>query len=400
MSLMARGIAPTAPSPSGEGGGVRDVAIVLSGGSINGVLMELGFLKRVRETPLWDRIGHVYGTSAGALAGTMAVTDRLPDLERFLYELQPEDTFRPTRLWQLPIAGFHRYALPDTIEERLGGIDALAREVAAAPAELVVCVTDVSPELPTGPHPGELLYSSHTTPPGEMAQAILASAAISALVLPLRVGDRIGTDGAWVRNFPLGPAYARDDVALIVSFLYVPRYEEVRIDLAGLRRRLTRFRRLAPARALLAELEAAQERQSRGEPGHHVELIIRLLRLTVARSSALEQLGAAERDASVLEFDALRRDVDAILTRNVRGARGRRLRAEIAERFAAARFPFRSDRAIPRITVSASVGDVSLEAGFRTQKPWSDEAKRALIDRGYEQTDRALRAHGALVDAA
>ncbi len=50
----------------------------------------------------------------------------------------------------------------------------------------------------------ERAYSSRTSPPAEMAQAVLASAAISALVLPLAVGDRIGTDGSWVRNYPLG----------------------------------------------------------------------------------------------------------------------------------------------------------------------------------------------------
>ena len=51
-----------------------------------------------------------------------------------------------------------------------------------------------------------------------MAQAILASAAISTLVLPLRVGDRIATDGAWTRNFPLAHAYARPEVSMIVAF--------------------------------------------------------------------------------------------------------------------------------------------------------------------------------------
>ena len=53
----------------------RDVAVVLSGGAVNGLLMELGFLKRLRETDLWPRIGWIYGTSAGALAGTMAALE-------------------------------------------------------------------------------------------------------------------------------------------------------------------------------------------------------------------------------------------------------------------------------------------------------------------------------------
>ncbi len=49
--------------------GERDVAIVLSGGGMNGVLLELGFLKRLRASSLWPRVARIYGTSAGALTG-------------------------------------------------------------------------------------------------------------------------------------------------------------------------------------------------------------------------------------------------------------------------------------------------------------------------------------------
>ena len=48
-------------------GNERDVALVLSGGAINGVLMEAGFLKRLQESALWPRVGWIFGTSAGAL---------------------------------------------------------------------------------------------------------------------------------------------------------------------------------------------------------------------------------------------------------------------------------------------------------------------------------------------
>ena len=49
-----------APTPRGHNSLVpdpdrRDVAIVLSGGGINGVLLELGFLQRLRETPFCGR---------------------------------------------------------------------------------------------------------------------------------------------------------------------------------------------------------------------------------------------------------------------------------------------------------------------------------------------------------
>ena len=124
--------------------GDRDLALVLSGGGMNGLLLELGFLKRVRETPLWPRVGWIYGTSAGALAGVMAAVDRLDDMEAFVLGLRPEETFRPNRLWQTPLNGLRDYALPETLAERLAPIDELAREVASSPVELLVTVTDVT----------------------------------------------------------------------------------------------------------------------------------------------------------------------------------------------------------------------------------------------------------------
>ena len=204
--------------------GDRDLALVLSGGGINGLLLELGFLKRVRETPLWPRVGWIYGTSAGALAGVMAAVDRLDDMEAFVLGLRPEETFRPNRLWQTPLNGLRDYALPQTLAERLAPIDELAREVATSPVELLVTVTDVTDGgLPDELHAYEHVYSSRTTPVDIMARAVLASAAISALVLPLRVGDVIGTDGGWVRNFPLGQACDNPAVSEIVGFRYVSR---------------------------------------------------------------------------------------------------------------------------------------------------------------------------------
>src|SRR5471032_3269334 len=90
----------------------RDVGIVLSGGGVNGVMMELGFLQRLRESSLWSRVVAIFGTSSGALAGAMAALDRLDELERFLLALRPEQTFRPHRLWRLPFLGLYDYALP------------------------------------------------------------------------------------------------------------------------------------------------------------------------------------------------------------------------------------------------------------------------------------------------
>ncbi|NUT56106.1 MAG: patatin-like phospholipase family protein, partial [Thermoleophilia bacterium] len=284
----------------------RDVAIVLSGGGINGVLLELGFLQRLRASALWPRVGWIYGTSAGALTGTMAALDKLDELEEFTLGLQPRDIFAPQRLWQLPLSGLHRYTLPATIADRLLDPDELAQSLADAPIEVVVFATDVSEQETSY----ELSYSSHTTPPETMAQAVLASAAISALVLPLPVGDRIATDGGWVRNFPLGCALEQPGVELVVAFRHVPRYAHLGVEpLVRLRRRLHRFRAVPPIRSLIAQLDEAEARERRGEPVHFGDMLVRLMRVAIQRNTALEERLAAERDAACRELESLRADL-------------------------------------------------------------------------------------------
>jgi predicted acylesterase/phospholipase RssA len=381
----------------------RDVALVLSGGSINGVMMELGFLRRVRESPLWPRVGWIFGTSAGALSGTMAALDRLDELERFLLDLQGPDAFRPNRLWRLPLLGTHEYALPQTVDERIGHMEEVARELADSPVELVVCATDVTDT--TGgedPQDYELVYSSRATDPHEMAQAILASAAVSTLVMPMRVGDRIATDGAWSRNYPLAHAYHRPEVELIVAFRYLARYAPLDgTPLATIRRRLRRFGRVPPVRALIQELKLAEEREQRGEPAHLLDMITRLMRIVVLRNTVLEERSADEKDAAILELRRLRADVDDAIRRVVSDPHEReRLAAAVAERFADSSFPFGHDRVVPRITVRAAVGEVSLEPRYRAALPWTEEDKRSLVRRGWELTDVELERAGVGVLAA
>jgi predicted acylesterase/phospholipase RssA len=387
------------PRPAADDGDPalrHDTAVVLSGGSVNGVLMELGFLRRLRETSLWPRVGWIFGTSAGALSGCMAALDRLDDLERFLLELRPEETFRPNRLWRLPLLGVHDYALPQTIAERLGDPVAIARDLADAERELVVVATDVTSATPAGDDMRyELVYSSKETPPEEMMQAILASAAISALVLPLRVGDRIATDGAWVRNFPLCHAYDRPEVETIVAFRYMPKYPHLgATGIETLRKRLARLERVPPIRALLAELREAEERDRRGEPAHQAEMLVRLNRAAIMRNMQVEEETADARDSSIRELERLEADVLELVGRHVpRSARAAAAQA-IADRFRSAVFPFRRDRAVRRITVRGTVGDVSLEPGFRRQQPWTVADKRSIIAQGYELADQELRAAG------
>jgi predicted acylesterase/phospholipase RssA len=365
----------------------RDVAVVLSGGAVNGVLLELGFLQRLRASSLWERVGWIYGTSAGALSGTMAVLDRLDELEAFMLSLQPEETFRPHSLWRLPLLGSHDYRLPETVAERLGDLEEMARGLRDAAIELTVVATDVSEDT-DGAY--ELVYPARTTAPETMAQAILASAAISALVLPRRVGDRIATDGAWIRNFPLGHAYAQPGVELIVSFRYLPKYPRMGTEgLQRMRRRLERLPKLPPVRALIDELAEAEARGARGEPAHWADMIVRLMRVAIQQNTVLEERVARDKDEALRALAALRRDVDEIV-RAEGGRRGERIAGAVGERFDNARFPFLGDRAIPRIAVQSAAGEVSLEAGLRKPQPWTDEAKRALIQRGWDLLDELL----------
>jgi predicted acylesterase/phospholipase RssA len=369
----------------------RDVAVVLSGGAINGVLMELGFLKRLRESELWPRIGWIYGTSSGALSGTMAALDRLDELEDFMLRLQPEETFRPHSLWRLPLLGSHDYRLPQTVTERIGDLVPLARELAASPIEVTVFATDVSDDVHgTGQHAYELSYSSKTTDAETMGQAILASAAVSALVLPRRVGDRIATDGAWVRNYPLGPAYRQEGVELIVSFRYLPNYPRIGSEgLVRLRRRLERFPKIPPVRALVAELREAEERGARGEPAHWPDMIVRLMRVAIQQNTVQEERVARDKDEALAALEQLREDIQAIVAREG-GRRAGRVSRAIDERFANAKFPFLGERLIPRIAVQSSAGEVSLETGLRNPRPWTEEEKRTLIARGYALLDELL----------
>lgn len=72
------------------------------------------------------------------------------------------------------------------------------------------------------------------------------------------------------------------------------------------------------------------------------------------------------------------------------GRRGARVADAVAERFASAEFPFLGDRLIPRIAVTGTAGEISLETGLRRSQPWPEAEKRELIARGYALLDEVL----------
>jgi hypothetical protein len=149
-----------------------------------------------------------------------------------------------------------------------------------------------------------------------------------------------------------------------------------------------------PIRALIGELQEAEERQARGEPAHLAEMILRLMRVAIARNTAVEERVAADKDASVAELAALRRDIVAIARSYALPGRRSRLAAALEQRFDAARFPFAHDRNLPTVIVHGDPGQHALEPGFRAGLEWRSETKRALIELGFALTDAELARQG------
>ena len=372
----------------------HDTALVLSGGSINGIFLQLGFLRALLESPLWERVGWVYGTSAGALSGWAAALDAVEEHERFLMQLQPEDVFAAHDLWRTPFVGLHRYTLPDTVAERLGDPVELARRLQASTRELTVVTIDIglSSGAAMSRDPFERAFSSRHESPETFADAVFASAAISTFVLPLRIGENVYADGGWVRNFPLAYAYREPAVERIVGCRY--RASATGFAGSGLHSwhdRMSRLARIRVARGVTAELREAIERQARGEPMHLVDTIARLSHIAVDRNSDLEVQLADDRDRSLEALHGVRQRMRETISSSTRGRRRTVLLAALDDAFDSADFPFAHSRVVPRLVVDLTTPeDVRLDV-TRRRSTWSEEDKLALIHRGRRETEEALR---------
>ena len=306
----------------------------------------------------------------------MAALGRLADLEEFVLGIQPQDAFRPRARLAVPGRPARLHAAVDG--RRPHRIAGGARSGARSRRDRARRLRDRRERLSGGRRSTRLrarvlvAYDRADV----MGRAILASAAISGLVLPIQLDGRIATDGGWVRNFPFEHAYRNPDVAAIAAFRYVASYPPT--DAAFLERtreRLERFRAVPPVRALLAEVRLAQERSSRGEPAHYGELIARLMRVAFARNAVVEERIASERDTSVQELRRLQEDVTAAAVGAAAPWRRQRLRAELEARFASARFPFRHDRHVPAVIVRGDGGRRRPRPDLQERQPVADRAQ-------------------------
>jgi predicted acylesterase/phospholipase RssA len=383
-----------APRPDGPvGPPVPDTGLVLSGGSVNGIFLQLGFLQAVRASGLWPAIGWVYGTSAGAFSGWATALDAIDEHERFLMGLQPDDVFAAHDLWRAALVGLHRYTLPETVAERIGDPVDLARRIREGPRELTVVTVDIglSPESAHSEDPYERAFSSRRDSPEAFADAVFASGAISTFVLPLRIEESVYADGGWVRNFPLAYAYREPAVHRIVGARY--RASALGFTGTGLHswhHRMSRLSRIKVARGVAEELQSAIDRQSRGEPMHLIDTISRLSHIAVYRNSDLELQLADERDQALQALNDVRDQLRQAICGSTRGSRQADLLEALDEAFDRADFPFKRSRVVPRLVVDLAVPEgVRLDV-TRRRLTWSDEDKTALIEHGRRLTEEAL----------
>ena len=224
-----------------------------------------------------------------------------------------------------------------------------------------------------------------------MGRAILASAAISGLVLPIHLDGRIATDGGWVRNFPFEHAYRNPEVRAIAAFRYVPSYPPTTPRLPRAHARTARAFSRRPT-------GASPPRGGATRAGTLVARGARALRR--AHRSADARRVRPQRGGR----GALRTGTRDLRRRAPASARGRhRSRNRGGGAMAThppprrARRPLRS-RALPvsprparsRADRARLGGDAGLDPTFRSDAPWPTELKRALVERGYALTDEAL----------
>ena len=204
--------------------------------------------------------------------------------------MQPDEVFRPRRVWQFP-GGLHDYTLPARSPSDSAAREDLGSALVACEIELVVFATDVSVPLGRGgSRQFELVYPAHSTPPETMGARFWLRPRSAGSCCRSSIDGVIATDGGWVRNFPLEHAYRNPDVKAIAAFRYVASYRPTDVAfLERMRERLDRFRAVPPVRALLAEIRLAEERAARGEPAHYAEMIVRLMRVAIARNTVLEE---------------------------------------------------------------------------------------------------------------
>ena len=353
----------------------------------------------VARRALWARVGWIYGTSAGALSGTMAALDRLDDLEEFLLGLQPADAFRPRPVWQFP-GGLARLHAPrdDRRPHRL-----------ARPSS--------APRCATARHRARRLRDRRRRLPGRRRRPRLRARVLLAV-------DRAGGDGSRDPRVgrdqrPRAPGRARRRASRPTAAgcgtsrsstrTATPRSpRSPRSATSRATRRPTPHSsngRASGSSASAPFLPCARcwrrsgsrrSASARGEPAHYGELIVRLMRVAFARNAVVEERLAAERETSVAELRRLREDVTRAALAAAAPWRRKRLarRARRALRRRALPLPARPPCCRPSSSARQPASTASTRRSAATRRgrtsrsaPWSSAATR-LTDASHRARER------------
>ena len=372
---------------------LRDAALVLSGGGINGVLLELGFLKRLRETPFWDRVGWIYGTSAGRrrrddgrprqARGARVVPARAAGRRRVPSAARVAAPARRTRTTtRCPPRS------PSISAGRRSSDPRWPRQTSSSSCSQRMSASTSSP---TRRATSSSCTRARSTPPETMGRAILASAAVSALVLPVRVDDVIATDGGWVRNFPLEHAELNPAVHAVIAFRYLAGYRPTDIAFLGrVRERLDAFapfRRSAPywKRSGSPRSVRSAESQPTTRSSSSGSCVSRSRRNTVLEERILERprrVGSRPSTAFVTRSSTPLSHAAPPWRRRRCGRISKRSSPKPTSRSA-------TTAPVDRIIVRATPGDDGLEPTYRGAVGDGDQA--GLIERGYRLTDDDAR---------
>lgn len=369
----------------------KTVVLVLSGGALEGGLRQVGFLKAIKETELWPKVGRIVGVSVGAFTGALALLDRIDLLEKTLMEIQPYHLYRRFN----PLKAFSRilfsYGWNETLIElslkKVFGIDPLqtAKEISQAESELLVIVTPLGQNNNSNAHGKPLrrferAYSSKEVAPEVMMQAIFASGTIPVMVSPHPIQEQLGVDGGWIANLPLTYAYDYPDVETIIAHWSVPTPSPLP------KQKRSIFPQVLPWAHLILHLAFFQMRQ-RDER----EIFVAKEKTKDVRT----WIELKERMNEVIDYIDSCEEISPD-TKKLLQTRIRRILAN-------AKFSFRKgkDRPIDPIIVVAERSNLlsapplfSLKSSKRFFIP--DDIKRELIQIGYDDTKQALQANGLI----
>ncbi len=189
----------------------REWGLVLAGGGGKGAY-QIGVMKALAETEIWDRITHVSGASVGALNAALVAGCGLEKAEEVWKNISPSQFLDiDVPAGEGPHDGvFSRAGLVELIEQNLD-----AQRVAECPRQLTVSLSRIE---------GNTLEAEYAQlngrTPEEIRQLLLASSALPVIYQSVEVNGKAYRDGGLKDNVPIRPLHEAGLRHLVVVALH------------------------------------------------------------------------------------------------------------------------------------------------------------------------------------